>query len=219
MQKARPLFLLVLLGAAIGGSSSPSRGEDGKLASDAPPPEQAVISAGRRTTFVPEYLRLRTGTSDAISVTRDAQKELQRVGCYDGEINGVWTRASQEAALLFLARINAKLPVDKPDDVLLELLRSSKDRSCGSCPRGQESDATGHCAPTALIGRPTAPFVTGSLPRAPDAAPAHTSGKSSSAPQAVESESAAPGGQRRQPTSSGSWGNFIRKVDRALGLN
>jgi hypothetical protein len=192
MPKAGPLFSFLLLGVAVGWCPASAGGEEP---------------------------RLRAGPSDGVSPARDAQKELQRVGCYDGEINGVWTPASQAAASRFLDRINAKLPAEKPDDVLLALLRSSRDGICASCPRGQETDAAGRCTPTALLRRPAAPVATGSLARASDAAAATNESSSELQPQRGEPQSAATGGQRRQPASSGYWSDFIRKVDRALGLN
>jgi hypothetical protein len=221
MPKAGPLFSFLLLGVAVGWCPASTRGEELKPDSVAPAHEQADDSIGRRTTFLPEHRRLRAGLGDGVSPARDAQKELQRVGCYDGEINGVWSPASQAAASRFLDRINARLPVEKPDDVLLALLRSSRDGICDSCPRGQEADAAGRCTPTALLRRPVAPVVTGALARASDATAARASHESSSEPQPQrgEPQSSAAGGQRRQPASSGYWSDFIRKVDRALGLN
>ncbi len=217
MKKAGPLFILVLLSLAVAWPYALSRSEEARAA-DLSASDQAVVPIGRQATVVPEYRGPQYGMSDAASVTRDAQKELQRVGCYDGEISGVWTPASRQAAHQFLDRINARLPVDKPDEVLLALLRSSKDGVCGSCPRGQEADAAGRCTPAALLRRPTARVVTGSLSSAADRGAARASDKSSSVSRSVEPEGPAAGGQR-QPGFFSSWGNFMRKVDRALGLN
>jgi peptidoglycan hydrolase-like protein with peptidoglycan-binding domain len=58
------------------------------------------------------------------------QRELARLGCYGGEIDGDWGPASKRAMAAFLARANAALPIDRPDDVLLALLRNYKGASC-----------------------------------------------------------------------------------------
>ena len=56
-------------------------------------------------------------------LTRERQGELRRVGCYWGQISGVWTPSTQRAMQEFMARANARLPVDKPDEVQLAFVR------------------------------------------------------------------------------------------------
>ena len=62
--------------------------------------------------------------SDRSQVVRDLQRELTRVGCYDGELHGVWTPASRRAMKSFLDRSNAALPADEPDQILLSLVQA-----------------------------------------------------------------------------------------------
>jgi hypothetical protein len=154
------------------------------------------------------------GPNDSFSITRDAQRELQRLGCYNGEINGIWSQFSRAAAERFLDRVNAKLPTDKADDVLLALLQDQKGFVCSHCPPGQMLDPRGRCMPTALLKRSAAPVVTGSVADVP-AAPALANDERSRTEQA----SATTGGQRSQPKPSGYWRRLIWKMDRALGLN
>jgi hypothetical protein len=46
----------------------------------------------------------------------------------------------------FLAKVNASLPVDQPDDILLALLRSHPDGACtNACPPGQVEGDKGRC--------------------------------------------------------------------------
>lgn len=67
---------------------------------------------------------------DEMSVTRAVQAELKSAECYSGPINGVWTGATRAAMGRFTARVNARLPVDRPDPVLLALLETHNTVSC-----------------------------------------------------------------------------------------
>ena len=62
----------------------------------------------------------------------DIQQQLKRVGCYWGRTNGAWNNNTREAMHSFTANTNAALPVDKPDYLLLSLLKSHNGRSCGT---------------------------------------------------------------------------------------
>ena len=63
-------------------------------------------------------------------LTRELQRELKSVGCYHGEINGVWTAFTRQAMKMFIDRANAKLPVTEPDQVLLSLIKSNRHHAC-----------------------------------------------------------------------------------------
>ena len=71
---------------------------------------------------------------DPTALTRQLQSELKRAGCYDGEISGVWTPRTREAMKAFTTRVNATLPVDKPDHVLLALLQGHQGVACAPKP-------------------------------------------------------------------------------------
>ena len=58
---------------------------------------------------------------DMASVIREIQRELKRLSCYDGELNGKWNATSRQAIKSFADQVNAKLPVDRPDYILLRL--------------------------------------------------------------------------------------------------
>ena len=47
--------------------------------------------------------------ADRLPLALQLQRELARVGCYDGEINGVWTPTTRQALKAFLDRLNAVL--------------------------------------------------------------------------------------------------------------
>jgi hypothetical protein len=99
---------------------------------------------------------------DRDSIGRELQKELKRVGCYEGELNGVWTAPTRQAMKAFTDRVNAVLPTDEPDNILLTMVRGYQDRVCGKpCPAGQGLGEGGRCVPNAILVRapakPSAP--------------------------------------------------------------
>ena len=97
------------------------------------------------------------------AIGRELQKELKRVGCYAGELNGVWTTSTRQAMVAFTDRVNAKLPTNKPDSILLALVRGYSSKVCGTpCPSGQSLGRAQECTPNALLAR-----TSGKLPTAP----------------------------------------------------
>jgi hypothetical protein len=92
--------------------------------------------------------------SDRFALARELQRELKRVGCYEGEVNGAWTPATRRAMKAFTDRVNATLPIEDPDQILLALVRSHQDAACGaSCPAGQGLAENGQCIPNALLAQ------------------------------------------------------------------
>ena len=86
-------------------------------------------------------------------LTKELQRQLRRVGCYSGEIDGVWTQSTRRAMQTFTNRVNAMLPVERPDHVLLAILQSQLDRICNKpCPLGENLAPDGRCAPGAIAG-------------------------------------------------------------------
>jgi hypothetical protein len=91
---------------------------------------------------------------DRDSLARELQKELRRVGCYEGQLNGVWTPATRRAMKTFTDRVNATLPVDEPDAVLFAMVQSQQDRVCGKpCPIDQGLSEDGRCLPNAVLAK------------------------------------------------------------------
>ena len=91
---------------------------------------------------------------DRASLPRELQLELRRVGCYGGDLNGVWTPATRKAMKAFTDRVNATLPVDRADDILLTLVQAHQGEACGSpCPPGQGISDDGRCVPGALLAQ------------------------------------------------------------------
>lgn len=85
-------------------------------------------------------------------LTRAIQGELKRLGCYDGLADGSWSPATRRAMGTFNERVNASLPIDEPDYILLTLLQGQSGRVCDrSCPSGQVLLADGRCTPRAVM--------------------------------------------------------------------
>ena len=104
---------------------------------------------------------------DRDGLARELQKELKRVGCYEGELNGAWTPTTKAAMKAFTDRINATLPVDEPDPILFTLVQGQQDKVCGKpCPAGQGVSHDGRCVPNAILvqaarkGAPPVPATT-----------------------------------------------------------
>lgn len=136
------------------------------------PGKSAVVAIVPRAAEKPAAVELKTPPTsipgDPVSLTRELQRELRRVGCYEGEINGSWTPASRRAMKTFTDRVNASLPMDRPDYILLRLVQSSPERVCAAgCPSGQSMSGKGHCLPDAVLaqatrrGQPPLPATSG----------------------------------------------------------
>jgi hypothetical protein len=91
-------------------------------------PEQATVaSIGPRA---PLPVETSAPALDRRSLTRALQREVKSVGCYHGEINGVWTTSTRQAMKTFTDRANARLPVTEPDQVLLALIKGNRHFGC-----------------------------------------------------------------------------------------
>ena len=91
-----------------------------------------------------------------LQLTRDLQRELQRVGCYGGEVTGNWTPSTKRAMSAFMDRVNAPLPIEEPDYILLTLVQGHTAAACGAtCPSGQGMSNDGRCVPQAVIAQAT----------------------------------------------------------------
>lgn len=88
-----------------------------------------------------------------VALARSIQSELRRVGCYLGEVDGIWGGGSKRAMGMFMDRVNAALPTDQPDVFMLSLLRTETDAICSACPDGQSLTASGRCVPSTLIAQ------------------------------------------------------------------
>jgi len=125
----------------------------GELGREVVPAEQLVVAAEQVTSSAriagssaPQRLAS-AESANASGVGRDdlvraLQRELNRVGCYSGDIDGDWGPGSKRAMSAFIDRVNASLPVEEPDYILLSLVKGHKglgcrERSAGSAQPGQ----------------------------------------------------------------------------------
>ncbi len=93
-------------------------------------------------------------TADRYELARSIQRELKRVGCYYGEIDGSWGLGSKRALAAFMDRVNASLPYREPDYILLALIRAQPAAACAApCPQGQAYASDGRCVPNAILAR------------------------------------------------------------------
>jgi peptidoglycan hydrolase-like protein with peptidoglycan-binding domain len=160
---------------------------------------------------------------DGAALIREIQRHLKRIGCYEGDVTGVWSPSVRQAMRAFTQRSNATLPVDEPDPVLLAMVRSHGPGACSvSCPEGEDRAANGRCVPSALVAaavaskgstkarkgragaaekRPGAEIATGS---APAAARGPTDGRMSLAgpPEAATPKAKRPRAVPRRHTKS-----------------
>lgn len=83
----------------------------------------------------------------------DIQQHLKRVGCYWGRTNGSWNANTRDAMRSFTDRVNATLPIENPDYVLLTLLQAHNGRTCGACPAGEVVSGGGRCVPQAIVAQ------------------------------------------------------------------
>lgn len=92
------------------------------------------------------------------SLARTIQIELKRVGCYDGAVDGSWSPATKRSMKAFTDSVNAVLPVESPDYILLTLLQGQRAAACGvGCPAGEVAAAGGQCQPRAVVAQRVAP--------------------------------------------------------------
>jgi len=92
-------------------------------------PEAATVPPTARTALPAVTRDMPLAPADR-RLIRDLQRELKRVGCYEGEIDGVWTRSTRDAMERFTELANAKLPTHEPDIILLSLARGYAREGC-----------------------------------------------------------------------------------------
>ncbi len=83
----------------------------------------------------------------------DIQQQLKRVGCYYGRIDGSWNAGTKDAMRTFTDRINAELPLDEPDYLLLTLAQAHAGKACGECPLGLALTANGRCIAQPVVAQ------------------------------------------------------------------
>ena len=117
-------------------------------------PTQVVTQSNSQSQREQPSQRAVAVPDDRASLARALQRELQRVGCYDGEISGNWSTSTRMAMKAFTDRVNASLPVDAPDYILLSLVQRHEGKACGTnCSTGQMLSDEGRCVPSAVLAK------------------------------------------------------------------
>jgi peptidoglycan hydrolase-like protein with peptidoglycan-binding domain len=115
---------------------------------------QVVVTVAPRTSELlapPQRLAI---PKDRDTLAREIQKELRRVGCYDGEVNGAWSPSTRRAMKAFIERVNASLPVEEPDAILYAMVQGQRDQVCGkACPAGEVLSVDGRCESAAILAK------------------------------------------------------------------
>ena len=113
-----------------------------------------VVFVAPRSRELPSPSQRLAIPKDRDTLARELQKELRRVGCYDGEITGVWSSDTRRAMKAFIERMNARLPIEEPDPVLYTMVQGQREVVCGRpCSVGESLSADGHCAPAAILAK------------------------------------------------------------------
>ncbi|MFT7578090.1 MAG: hypothetical protein ACI9XZ_004494 [Alphaproteobacteria bacterium] len=110
-----------------------------------PKAQPAAVAApariGRLAIASPEQLIAKPALAEppraapvSVAIVRGLQNELRRVGCYDGRVDGDWGPASRFAMASFVKSVNAALPTERPDTILLSLVRRHSGSACGAVP-------------------------------------------------------------------------------------
>jgi len=134
------------------------------------------------------------------NLARDIQAELRRVGCYDGIVDSDWGPAAKRSMKAFTERINAVLPVEQPDHILLTLVKGHRGKACGAgCAVGEVTVDGGRCVAKPVVAQQPAmrleprQVATAQRPRASEPAQGGTVGASwSSSTTVVASPAPAP---------------------------
>jgi hypothetical protein len=215
----RAIVLVLCLGSAAGiaAYSYYSRGDTGEPVYTLPPPSSAPAPYMAKASG-PEAI----APDDVGALARALQRELKRVGCYNGEVSGAWTMSSRLAMKTFLEHVNAALPVDKPDPVLLSLVQGHRERVCA--PGTVTAATVKEAPPDATKDEAKADAgKTGTAAAASAAAAVAASGKPDVKPLAPEAgpQSGAPDGKppRRPRRSVDTTPKVVRDLMKLFGSN
>ena len=125
----------VSTGANIVTGSIEMRSPQADPASGSSVPWATAVAARPRADLKPaeaddDELAVPSRKTTQQEIGRSLQRELKRVGCYDDVISGEWTEAAKRAMRAFNAKVNATLPTDAPDHILLTLVSGHRGRAC-----------------------------------------------------------------------------------------
>lgn len=173
-----------------------------------------LSSADEVQSRVPGNRQRRPDNRSRIDIVHEVLKELTRVGCYAGEVTGTWGPGPRRSLEAFLNDVNARLPVDKPDIVVLTLLQTHVGQACDRpCQMGRHNSTDGNC------GVAAAPISKQAQANASSVVPARTEGATAPASGSVRATRDLPSpygiGRTSPPTlqsNAATHGNWARTV-------
>lgn len=145
VQAARVLSAHAPLYGAVGSAGDEKRKTDGTT---------RTVQLMKPTEITSEPTSPPSREQTVRGLTSDLQRELKRVGCFTSDVTGEWDAATRRAMRTFLDRVNARLPVQQPDHVLLTMVKGHPNDACAkNCPTGQVADDRGECAPRVIVSK------------------------------------------------------------------
>ena len=167
--------LFILLGLAVAAFAIQTTGPGGTVVADGRPagasnPRAATVVAQVVYVAPPRPASAPTGAAALGSagaangdLVGELQRQLTRVGCYGGEINGSWTPSTRRAMEALIRQVNARLPTAQPEPVHLALAQAQQTGICEECARGKHDKSDARCAnrtAVAMLAATVAPVRT-----------------------------------------------------------
>ena len=100
-------------------------------------------------------------------LVRDLQRELKRIGCYAGDVDGSWGPGSRRSMQAFMEQVNSSLQSDDPDLIQLTLVRGYSGLACRGAPGANPGIITAGRTPAAPGPRESSPAQVPSYASAP----------------------------------------------------
>ncbi len=88
-----------------------------------------------------------------MELARALQRELKRVGCLDGEADGVWGEQSRSALKDFVRHAKLNVGTDEPNVSVLDAAQSRRERVCPLVCNDDEKAVGDRCVPT-VVNKP-----------------------------------------------------------------
>lgn len=110
-----------------------------------------AVMPGQAAVVAPLAARDSGRDQARLELIRNLQRELKRVGCYAGDVDGEWGNGSRRGLRAFMEQAKASMTNDVPDLIQLTLVRGHTGVACASpCPPermspGTVSPGTGQC--------------------------------------------------------------------------
>jgi peptidoglycan hydrolase-like protein with peptidoglycan-binding domain len=103
-------------------------------------------------------------------LVRELQREMKRVGCYQGDVDGDWGPASRRAMRAFMNHVSSTIQSESPDLIQLTLVRGYRGSACRTLPASGQMMAVQAPAPVPMARRTAVPVYTAATPSALPAA-------------------------------------------------